>query len=52
MKHNGMIKQFGVWWLIETDKDGKQWAVNGDDRRPYDQMSARDVIDSCLADGR
>lgn len=37
MVHNPMIRFLGIWWLIETDKDGKQWAVNGDERLPYGQ---------------
>jgi len=35
MKHNPMILFLGVWYLIETDKDGKRWAVAGDVRLPY-----------------
>lgn len=35
MKHNSMIYFLGVWYLIETDKDGKRWAINGEERLPY-----------------
>lgn len=37
MKHNPMIRFLGVWYLIETDKHGKMWAVSGDVRLPYGQ---------------
>jgi hypothetical protein len=51
VKHNPVIRILGVWWLIETDKAGNEWAVNGPVRLPYGQGFARKMIDEAHAVG-
>lgn len=47
MKHNPTIHALGVWWLIETDRDGNRWAVHDLVRLPYGQgQSILQAIDS------
>jgi len=45
MKHNPMVMFLGQWWLIETDKSGKCWAISGDLRVPYGQGGLTQKID-------
>lgn len=46
MKHDPMIRVLGVWYRIETDKQGKLWAVSDTERRPYGEGLTVGLIDS------